>query len=128
MEPNLTRSLDTDALVRVSANKESLKTPKLGLNLIVPQFVEGLAQVLDFGKVKYGAHNWMKGLPVSEMIAAAKRHILAIELGEEYDKETLKPHELHATCELMFLHWHLHGKESYDMRKRFDDRLFRGDK
>jgi Domain of unknown function (DUF5664) len=125
LDPNLTRSLDTDALVRVSANKESLKTPKLGLNLIVPQFVEGLAQVLDFGKVKYGAHNWMKGLPFSEVIAATKRHILAIEVGEEKDPETDEPHELHAACELMFLNWYLHSPESGDYRTRFDDRLFK---
>lgn len=123
--PTLHRSLDTDALVRVSAVKESMKTTKLGLDLIVPQFVEGVAQVLDFGKVKYSAHNWMRGLPISVMIAAAKRHILAIEMGEELDKETNLPHELHATCELMFLNWHLHGKESHDMRARFDDRLFK---
>lgn len=43
------------------------------------------AHVWGFGAMKYGRHNFRKGITYSQLIAAAKRHINAIQRGEDYD-------------------------------------------
>lgn len=92
--------------------------PKLGL--IDPSFLEGVARVLGQGEAKYGGPNWLEGLDWSRVTDAAKRHILALEKGEEFDPETGERHTFHAACCLMFLN-HYMEKPEYG---RFDDRRF----
>lgn len=94
--------------------------PRLGL--IDPAFLEGMAFVLGFGEDKYGGPNWLEGLDYSRLLDAAKRHIMAVERGENTDPETGMNHTLHAACCLMFLN-HYMENSCYD---RFDDRRFTG--
>lgn len=105
------------------ATKQSIKVPKLPVNLISPQVTECEAKVLAFGMKKYAANNWMKGLPVTEILAAIERHTLALKRGENLDPETGLPHECHIRCETMFLNWQLHGPRAFEYNK-FDDRVF----
>lgn len=76
---------------------------KPDFSLIDPYAQDGLAAVLTFGKIKYGAYNWLKGIAYSRLIAAAERHINAIKRGEDIDPESGHPHVDHAACNLMFL-------------------------
>lgn len=105
-------------------SKASLKEPKLPLDLINPQATACEARVMAHGKKKYAAHNWMKGLPISEILAAIERHTLAIKRGEDFDPETGEPHECHIRCEAAFLNWFLHGPRAAEYKK-FDDRVFK---
>ncbi len=78
--------------------------PRMGL--VEPEFIAGMARVLDFGEKKYGAQNWKKGLERGRVIDAALRHLAAFQSGEEVDGETGESHCLHAACCLMFLHYY----------------------
>lgn len=61
-----------------------------------------LAKVLTFGKEKYAAHNWRKGITLTRLNAAAMRHIFAHNNGEDLDSETGLSHLAHAMCCMMF--------------------------
>ena len=78
-------------------------TGKNRLELIPPEFIEGVAHVLTFGANKYGDFNWTKGLKYSRIIGALMRHLLAFIKGERLDKESGLPHLWHVGCNLAFL-------------------------
>lgn len=86
------------------------------MDLLDGEWLEGVADVLTFGANKYAAHNWRRGISYSRLIAAAYRHLGAINRGEDIDPESGKPHVDHLSCCLMFLSWHMKN------RKEFDDR------
>lgn len=65
--------------------------------------MEGLAQVLTKGAIKYAAHNWRAGMPYMEVIASLERHIAKLKQGEDIDKETGEYHADHIQCNAMFL-------------------------
>ena len=73
------------------------------MDLLSTPALEGLALVLTYGAAKYEAHNWRKGLDWSRLTAAALRHLLAFQGGEDIDPESGLPHVDHALCCLMFL-------------------------
>lgn len=58
---------------------------------------------MDFGKRKYDAHNWRKGLAWSRPLSAAMRHIMAFNDGEDKDPESGLSHLGHAMACIMFL-------------------------
>lgn len=62
-----------------------------------------VARVLDFGKAKYDADNWRKGMEWRRLISAAMRHLGAFNNGEDLDPESGLPHLAHAACCIMFL-------------------------
>jgi hypothetical protein len=74
---------------------------------LVPAFAqEQYAKVLTHGAEKYGPNNWRLGMQWSKIIAAIKRHLLAIESGEDYDNGpggTGLLHAAHLMCEAGFL-------------------------
>lgn len=74
------------------------------LDLIEPEFIEGVGQVLTGGAEKYGANNW-QGLDNAEdrYYAAAMRHLLAYRRGEKVDPESGLSHLYHVACNMMFL-------------------------
>jgi len=61
------------------------------------------AQVWMYGKEKYAAWNWAKGMPWSVPYASAMRHLMAWQSGEENDPESGLPHIAHAMCNLRML-------------------------
>ncbi len=128
-EPTVrTYSLDTECLVKVTekkgGDKESLRpgNNKLPLDLIPPEAIEGEARVLAFGAKKYAAHNWKKGLPYAEVLAAIDRHSLAIKKGEDRDPETGELHTWHIKCEASFLGYFMTRPDLY---MEFDNRAFK---
>ena len=76
------------------------------INLVEPEFIEGLAKVLTFGAKKYGALNWQKGLQKERILAALYRHVLKYHEGQKFDGETGLHHLLHAAVNCMFLVWY----------------------
>ncbi len=82
---------------------------KVRLDLIPPEWIEALGQVLTKGAEKYAARNWEKGMAWSKMIGCAMRHLLAFLRGERFDQETGCHHLAHAA-------WNVLALMSYDVR------------
>lgn len=104
--------------------KVALTVPKLRLDLVPPQTIRAIAEVLGFGAQKYCAHNWMRGIAFSQLAAGVKRHLASFETGEEIDPESGLPHLAHALCGLTFLHYEAHGPRNAEYRTSQDDRVF----
>jgi hypothetical protein len=93
---------------------------KSRIDLVDAEFLEGLGNVLAFGANKYAAHNWRGGIAYSRLIAAAYRHIGAINKGEDIDPESGQPHIYHAACCLHFLSWMMKHRPDLDDRYKND--------
>lgn len=104
-----------------SGQKFDMGKPRM--DLLDPEFLEDVASVLTFGAAKYAAHNWRAGIRVSRLIAAAYRHLGAINRGEDIDPESGLPHVAHLGCCVQFLSWTLKHKPDMDDRwkEHFDD-------
>jgi hypothetical protein len=76
---------------------------KPDMALLSPIALLEITKVLDFGKKKYAAHNWRKGMAWSRLLSASLRHIFAFVGGESLDPESGLSHLAHAVCCLMFL-------------------------
>jgi hypothetical protein len=76
---------------------------KLPVNLLSSEALLQTAAVLKFGADKYHAHNWRDGFAWSRPLAAAMRHIMAYNDGEDKDPESGLSHLAHAACCIMFL-------------------------
>ena len=61
------------------------------------------ARVWAYGKEKYAAWNWTKGMAWSIPFACLMRHMSAWQAGEECDAESGLPHLAHAMCNLRML-------------------------
>ncbi len=85
--------------------KEAVKLDagKPPLALISRIALEEEAKVMEFGKQKYGTHNWRAGMDFSRLMDAALRHMYAFADGEDMDKETGLSHLAHARCCMAFL-------------------------
>jgi len=96
---------------------------KLPVNLLSTEALLQTAAVLKFGADKYHAHNWRDGFAWSRPLAAAMRHIMAFNDGEDKDPESGLSHLAHAACCIMFLlefektHPHLDDRYKVDVHK-----------
>lgn len=74
------------------------------LDLIEPEFIEGVGKVLTFGADKYEPNNWQKVEDAeNRYYAAAMRHLMAWRKGEKTDSESGLSHLYHVACNIMFL-------------------------
>lgn len=92
---------------------------KPDMDLLSPYAIEKIAQVMTFGKKKYGANNWRNGIVYSRLLAAVHRHLNAYRKGETFDPETGLSHISHALCGLMMI------SEFEETRPDLDDRYFK---
>ena len=76
---------------------------KADLSLIPLCTLEDEARVWMYGKAKYAAYNWAKGMDWSVPLACALRHLSAWQRGEEIDPESLQPHLAHVMCNIRML-------------------------
>lgn len=91
------------------------------LTLIDPEFLESIAGALEEGEKKYGGPAWKQGLKYSRILDAARRHIAAIERGEDIDPDSGRPHAAHVACCMMMFE-HLRG--NWNGEEQLDDRNF----
>lgn len=80
---------------------------KIDLSLFEPLLMEVYCRVADMGAKKYGRNNW-KNAKIEDYIryvAAGRRHQLAADRGEMYDKESGIPHRYHALWNLFAQIW-----------------------
>ena len=78
------------------------------------------AEVLEYGRKKYGKNNWACGMSWSRPYAACLRHLMAWNNGENIDPESGLHHIGHALCNLLFLATFISEPEGY---AGFDDRF-----
>jgi hypothetical protein len=64
---------------------------------------EECARVFEYGKRKYAAWNWAKGMAWSVPLACAARHLLAMIRGQEIDPESMQTHRGHVFCNVVML-------------------------
>lgn len=89
---------------------------KLRLDLIPPELLLDVAEVLSFGATKYGDRNWERGMYWGRVFGAAMRHLWAWWSGEDKDPETGLSHLAHALCCVMFLATYERRGAGYDDR------------
>jgi len=80
-------------------------TEKSRTDLIDPDFLLKLGDILEFGARKYDADNWKKCEDHNRYYAAAMRHLLQWKTGEILDPESGSNHLISASVNLMFLHY-----------------------
>ncbi len=80
-------------------------TDKPRMELLDPNYMLGVAQVLTFGAKKYDAYNWQKATveDIERIKGAMLRHQMAYMNGEMCDPETGLNHMYHIGCNAMFL-------------------------
>ena len=88
---------------KLSGNALKFDDDKLPVNLLSSEALLQTAAVLKFGADKYSEHNWRQGFAWSRPLAAAMRHIMAFNDGEDKDLESGLSHLAHAMCCIMFL-------------------------
>lgn len=76
---------------------------KARMDLIAPEMLFGVAEVLRFGAAKYAERNWERGMSWGRCFGALMRHLWSWWRGDAHDPETGFPHLWHAACCLMFL-------------------------
>ena len=82
---------------------------KVRLDLIPPEWVMALGNVLTIGAKKYADRNWELGMPWSKVWGPLLRHAFKWLLGEQYDKETGCHH-------LAMVAWNALALMTYQMR------------
>ena len=99
---------------------------KIRYELLYGKFIEGVAEVLTFGSVKYtkdgidGGDNWHKCTSMKRYFGALLRHLWAYWFHrEDLDPETGRDHLFHAGCCLMFIYGikDIHGDIADDRPK-----------
>lgn len=76
---------------------------KVRYELLPPELLDGVAQILTFGGAKYDDRNWERGMKWSRIFGALMRHMWAWWGGQQTDPETGKSHLWHAGACLAFL-------------------------
>jgi len=86
-------------------NKIAIKhdRDKIRMELLPPVGLAAIAEVLTYGAIKYGDHNWRNGFKWSRLFGALLRHIYAHMRGQDKDPETGFSHLAHAGCCILFL-------------------------
>lgn len=84
--------------------------PQLSYVMEFPNAITGVAQVAEFGAIKYARNNYKKGLNHVEIIDSLLRHLRDYMAGEDLDTESKLAHVNHiawnglALAEMVALH------------------------
>lgn len=80
------------------------------------QAMEHVIKVWKLGEQKYAKFNWMKGMPWSEPINSAQRHVMHMFNGEYIDQDSGEHHAAHFICNaMMMVHYVAHYPEGNDL-------------
>lgn len=98
------KSLKQEQVVPVVENTGmKFDAGKNRLELIPPEAIWGLGEILTFGATKYSDRNWEKGMKWSRVFGAAMRHLWKWWWTKKPDDETGYSHLKHALCCVAFL-------------------------
>lgn len=91
-----------DALNRGAYKKDE---GKVRLDLIPPEAIQGIGEVLTFGANKYSKRGWESGMAWGRCFGAAMRHLWAWwnPLVPDEDEESGLSHLKHAACCVVFM-------------------------
>ena len=73
---------------KMSADKNDKQDLKPDYSLIPKSFMDGVAYSMMAGELKYGRNNYTEGHKITQLTAAATRHLKQIEAGELVDEDT----------------------------------------
>lgn len=71
---------------------------KSAMDLLPFDALAEVGAVLEYGRVKYAARNWEKGMSWGRLVAASMRHLAAWMMGQESDTESGQRHLAHFAC------------------------------
>lgn len=77
---------------------------------------EELGKAFLYGEGKYGKHNWRDGLPYTQFIGCAKRHLGKFNKGIDLDDESNIHHVTLAAINLVMLIWMVQNRPDLDDR------------
>ena len=103
----LTTDINCDIVVNKQGGLKEITIegkPKTMFHLLEPYFVEGVADVLTLGALKYSPDNWKK-VNRDEYERAMYHHLNEYLKGIKNDEESGKSHLFHVACNAMFLNW-----------------------
>ena len=92
---------------------------KVRMELIPPELMIAVGDILTSGAKKYDDRNWEQGMKWSRVYGALLRHLIAWWGGEKKDPETGRSHLWHAGCCITFL-------IAYEMRGVGEDDRWKG--
>jgi hypothetical protein len=95
---------------------------KLSMVFEMPDAIDGVTRVLEFGAEKYARCNYVHGLPYTEVVDSTLRHLMCFINGEQVDKESGLHHVHHAACNLLFLSQYVVTNHDKDDRLALDNR------
>lgn len=84
---------------------------KIRMELVPPQLLEIVGEVLTYGAEKYAPNSW-QDVPngLDRYLGALYRHLIAYHKGEFFDKESGLPHLAHVITNAYFiLHLNIEG-------------------
>lgn len=105
-EPPITDLEVIDLLARWQAGDNTATPARILGDMMAGNGLAALAdaaRVFEYGRRKYAAWNWAKGMAWSVPLGCAIRHLLDAEAGEHLDLESGLPHRAHAQCNLLML-------------------------
>jgi len=80
-----------------------LDTDKSRFDLIPPEALFALSEILTLGEKKYSGRNWEQGMDWGRVFAGIMRHLWAWWGGQDKDPETRRSHLWHALAGITFL-------------------------
>lgn len=88
-----------------AALRQALIDTAKAAGLSMAELMVSAAHVLDYGRGKYAAFNWAKGMPWSVCIGCAARHLILhmAENPNSVDEESGELHAGHVACNILFL-------------------------
>lgn len=107
---------------KVDGGGKKFDKEKNRLELIPPESLEELGWVYTYGAKKYADNNWLRGIDYTRLLGAIKRHVLAIEKGQDIDPDFNVLHAAHAAWGLFALIYFSKHPERY---KNFDNRVWK---
>ena len=91
-------------------------TGKSRVDLLEPEWLLDVGDVLKYGCKKYAEQNWRQGIGYTRIIGSIIRHLTCIMAGQDIDKESGLPHIAHLSCNAMFLSWYMKHRREFDDR------------
>lgn len=106
---------ERDEIIATQGHKDD--AGKSRVDLIPPEAIFALGDVLGFGATKYKPRNWERGINYGRVFGAAMRHMWAWWRGEQNDPETGMSHLWHAlTCITFLVAYESRGMDQFDDR------------